>query len=521
MRTFDVHDYGTPDYVPSKLPPLAENAYFNLPKEPERGPLYVLLYDMVNTDERYQPYARQQMMEFINNKPPGTRFAIIVLSDGMYVVQGFTQDKDLLLAALNPDGTRPHVPKIFIFGGNFGRNISRVEVAVFNELAHYLEGFPGRKNVISMSGRFPLDLFGRTIDNLVGDGDFTGDVKEAVDTMARNQIAIYPVDDRGLVPEIAQSTNNYERTELAKQTGGRAFVLSNNLVGVLEAATANGGDYYTLSYSPTNTNYNGRMRKLKVELANRSYDVAYRRSYFGLDRDFQPRPSEAKWIELAGSRGSIPQSDPLSIAMRHGGPMVHDLIFRAEFHAVGQAAMATPEQVALLVDDPGVLRSRKGNQTAKSSKPVELQSYTVDYLVLDSRSKEEKDKDVPYSTTIELATAAFDSDGKMISGDLQQLVREASPIQPGAKTRVIRIYQKIDVPVQSAWVRVAVRDLTTNRTGTLEIALPLLHGSAAPANAPGTTSKPASFSPGATQQRLWCLNLSHHELWFSVSEDDV
>ncbi len=38
------------DYVPPKLPPQPPNTFMNLPTTPEKGPLYVLLYDMVNMD---------------------------------------------------------------------------------------------------------------------------------------------------------------------------------------------------------------------------------------------------------------------------------------------------------------------------------------------------------------------------------------------------------------------------------------------------------------------------------------
>src|ERR1700735_593948 len=38
------------DYVPPALPPQPPNTFVNMPSTPEKGPLYVLLYDLVNMD---------------------------------------------------------------------------------------------------------------------------------------------------------------------------------------------------------------------------------------------------------------------------------------------------------------------------------------------------------------------------------------------------------------------------------------------------------------------------------------
>jgi VWFA-related protein len=403
LMSFDVHDFdATAGFVPPKVPPLGPNAYLDLPKGPEKGPLYLILYDLVNIDPVDQTYARSQLRKFIENKPEGARFAIIVFSDGMHLVQGFTSDKNALLAPLDPATNNPHVPQSFQFGANNGRNDGDMEASVFTALAHYMEGFPGRKNVLWVSGYFPLSLFANGDNTLVGDGEYTSRVKEIVDTLARDQIAIYPVNVRGAIvteeygpgvsavdspgtsddrgkpldtspaiggaePAPASNTlhaaspanssqtmnTNMAADGVAKATGGRAFYGTNNLAALLARATADGSNYYTLSYSPSNGNYNGKLRGIQVELAKRGYQLAYRRSYFGVNQTATPEAGGKPGVQLAGSSGSIPQDDPLSTDMRHGAPMEHDVVFLAQFHAVGAPAMGTPEQMARLVGDPG------------------------------------------------------------------------------------------------------------------------------------------------------------------------
>ena len=81
------------------MPP---NHFVNIPPTPERGPLYVILYDLVNIEIDDQLDARRQVMKFIKNMPEGTRFAIFVRSDGLYLVQGFTADKACLVRGSRP-----------------------------------------------------------------------------------------------------------------------------------------------------------------------------------------------------------------------------------------------------------------------------------------------------------------------------------------------------------------------------------------------------------------------------------
>ena len=49
ILSFDVFNGVAPAYVPPKLPPMPPNTFVDLPAQAERGPLYVLYYDMVNT----------------------------------------------------------------------------------------------------------------------------------------------------------------------------------------------------------------------------------------------------------------------------------------------------------------------------------------------------------------------------------------------------------------------------------------------------------------------------------------
>jgi len=90
IRSFDVHDFdSTAGSLPKRPTSLPTNTFVNLPSSPERGPLYVLLLDLLNMEVDDQPAAREQLLKFARSKPLGTRFAVFVLSDGFYLLQGF------------------------------------------------------------------------------------------------------------------------------------------------------------------------------------------------------------------------------------------------------------------------------------------------------------------------------------------------------------------------------------------------------------------------------------------------
>ena len=194
LLSFDVHDGSKPDYVPPKVPPLPPNTFVDVPKEAEQGPLYVILYDMVNMDQNDQASSRKPLLSFIDSKPPGTRFAIFVNTDQTKLIQGFTSDRELLHAALTSQGPGPHLPSQFLYGANYGKQNTGAAVSMFSQLTNYLSGIPGRKNLLWLAGYFPLELHATANSVLPQE-----EIKQTIANMTRSQISIYPIDIRGVL----------------------------------------------------------------------------------------------------------------------------------------------------------------------------------------------------------------------------------------------------------------------------------------------------------------------------------
>jgi VWFA-related protein len=504
VLSFDVHDFDAEPEAPPLLPTrLPTNTFVNIPETPERGPLYVILYDMVNMGMDDQGAARKQLLKFIGGKPPGVRFAIFVLSDGLRLVQGFTDDPYALFAAMDPKSPRAHVPKVFLYGDNFGVGEVNVIVSAFSQIAHYLNGLPGRKNLIWVTGSLATSIL-PTADPNTGAVSYGDELKEAINAMARSQVAVYPVDVRGVVLPHPPGAGGTDRgalmtsidtahvnasyateDELAITTGGHAFYSSNSLTEALAEATEAGGNYYTLSYAPSNEKYDGQIRNIRVELAKRGYQLAYRHSYFGNPMGSNADSASRRKNGRASDAGRFEDAKPVNslfVNLRHGAPMAHQIVFKAHVYPLGAPAKATAEQMASLAQASSGGGGKNRSAKAKLLPAVPVQAYVVEYALPAQQLKAESAvSDIP-QLLLELAAEAFDADGQMLVGKVEH-ARESiseSPWNVGegssaawGELAFYRARQQIAVPLNATSIRIAVKDVSTDRVGTMEVTLPL------------------------------------------------
>ncbi|MGA7860180.1 MAG: VWA domain-containing protein [Terracidiphilus sp.] len=498
LLSFDVEDSDKPAFVSPKLPPLPANTFIDLPSTPEKGPLYILLYDMVNTEQEDQMTGHKQLLNFIDSKPEGARFAIFANTDGLHLLQGFTSDRALLRAAILSRGPGPHLPDVFLYGRDYGEGSTIATISVFNFLADYMDGIPGRKNLIWLSGSFPVALNADPSHERDAESE---DVKRAFAAMARSQIAVYPVDVGGVrsmaryegmaqsTPAGARSAESITKggmatlpgtagaflqsTDIASFTGGRFYTGSNDVSGEIYQAVEHGANYYTVSYRPSNEKYDGRARHIQVRVAEKGYKVEYRQLYYAVAPDAEEAVQKQGTKEAHDARAVAGKTDDTLYAdIEHGAPLLHDVIFEFHVGAVGAPAMATLQQMEQLEDEPAYFRSHRMNRAPKPLAPMKLQKYSIDYRVLDPQLKTLAAV-TGRPAMLEFAAVAYDADGRLLNGVLNDGLATAAST-PGEKAEAIfRGKQEIDVPLGAAWIRIAVRDTLTNRVGALEIPLPL------------------------------------------------
>jgi VWFA-related protein len=177
-----------------------------------------------------------------------------------------------------------------------------------NSLARILGGLPGRKNIIWVTGNLPFSLIpenrtmtdaelAETLPSLdtrrVGEHaagtsaatfrqSHAGDIRELENRLASAQIAVYPIDARGLT--MSTSTDSQETMlDIAHETGGRAYINQNEIKFGVERAFLDSAASYTLGYYPENKKYDGKYRQIKVKVKRDGVDVQNRRGYFAVD----------------------------------------------------------------------------------------------------------------------------------------------------------------------------------------------------------------------------------------------
>ena len=315
---FNLHRYETPRALPPfQLPP---NQYTNFSQQEPGGAVTILLLDVLNTPQLEQIYARKAMLNFLKHLPPGQRVGLYVLSERPRLVQGFTSSSDILIAAgtslgpevlvRGPAATKTLADPITqalseTFGASRDSLVSPSEslgppdsgaasfaaitsdsrfhltLATLNALARAVSGYSGRKNLIWLSGNFPLRLDQEFVtNNRAGfGGHFLPDVRETAALLAASQVAVYPVDVKGL--GIASDT--FAMEDLARETGGRSFSGTNAIDEALLRGLKEGSDYYTLAYSPENHDWRGQYRKLDVRVGLKGVKLTFRRGYYALE----------------------------------------------------------------------------------------------------------------------------------------------------------------------------------------------------------------------------------------------
>jgi hypothetical protein len=153
-------------------------------------------------------------------------------------------------------------------------------------------------------------------------------IRHLSDQLLKARISIYSVDPRGVqVRSSAIAGNNLAYAAylnglnqandaafgnlaiqtLATQTGGHAFYGRNDVDREIATSLTDGNTYYTLAYSPSNKDFHGEFRKIKITVINRpDLKVQTRDGYYALPEGETVDPRR-QLRELAGSlRTPIP-----------------------------------------------------------------------------------------------------------------------------------------------------------------------------------------------------------------------
>jgi VWFA-related protein len=533
INSFDEHNVSNGSSAASALP---AGVFSNALPLPNGSPVDVLLLDSLNTPPESQPYLRDQLVSYIDHAKAGTRLAIFVLNTRLRLLQGLTTDPTLLKMALmrqgvkfSPllkhdinDSTTNDMSKVMtdiitsapmenmvlenvqtmLLNTDARTQSEKTQVRVrltldaLDELARYLAGIPGRKNLIWFSGAFPTAILRdaqTTGDKFAGNANMADEVRKTLALMTRSRVAISPVDARGLEappsaaaseksasPDTAALTygtttpnptdsqyfhdmaSDHETMQvMADITGGMALFNNNGLSGAMDTVMNAAHSYYTLSYTPPAGGH--AQREIAVKLKQGGLHLAYRHEYFTDPTTYQP-----------GNPGSSPPGAGSSTAVQAAmAPFTQDateVVFEAAPRAVESGASKTATDGA-----PGVKwvgeSAFQGVAHAQYVVTLNVDAKTVSFT---------ESADGKMHGIIDFILIVYDDKGKQVDSKLDRAVLALEPahyqkfLMEGMKFRFNLVLPAAGDEI----VHFGVHDAVTDRIGTLELSAAAIRGSA-------------------------------------------
>jgi VWFA-related protein len=338
----------------------------------------VFLFDELNTKLTDQELAKKDFVRYLRELPADSRAAVFVLGDSLSLLHDFSQDMASLLAAtekhknrVNPEvdaATAPPASANSLTGDqkttaqwdsfmqssnqpyvDYSETVRATRTAAALEtIAGHLQGIPGRKTLVWISGGFPIQLGLRnSVDSIPqsnpnarqsggsggrggkggggrsGGGNapnsasnsstaslattelpgaglsFESDVARAIRALNEADVAVYPVDARGVTVAAAFQADrssigkqskpakafsgpdfNYETLEtLAVETGGQAFHHINDLSTAIREAAGDARVSYSLAFSPPAGSLDDTYHRLEVTVKRPDVKLRYRPGY--------------------------------------------------------------------------------------------------------------------------------------------------------------------------------------------------------------------------------------------------
>lgn len=341
---------------PEPAQPLPPNTFSDQPQYGAQKPrsVTIVLLDNLNTlsgtaPQNYEttPFwledhalanAKQHLIEFLKQADARDRIAIYGLTQTLHVLCDFTCDRDQLLAVVSKYDATSHTQRDMAESGNFhfpqqptGSGLdnaategaaeftgvtnearARTTMAALTAIASHLADIPGRKNLLWLTANLP----------------FSGEGVARI--LSRANIAAYPLDARGLLPRTpgtdpaeimdadayalgqlggpatmsSQPIGIDTMVKMADDTGGHAFVNSNDLTTAIRKVVEDSAVTYTLGFYVDAGSLDGKFHELKVQVKRPGLTVRYPKGYFAF-KDAPANQDESHNAFLAAIRSPL------------------------------------------------------------------------------------------------------------------------------------------------------------------------------------------------------------------------
>lgn len=273
--------------------------------------LLALYFDMTAMPPPDQIRAFNAAKKFVRTQmTPADLVAIMAFTSGsVQVLQDFTADRTQLLGILEtlivgedenaPGGDSASASDT---GAAFGQNDSEFNIFFTDRQLSALQTAAGMLGRLSEKKSLICFASGLRLNGSNNQAQLNATINSAI----RAGVSFWPIDARGLIAQAPLGdatrgspggaamytgaaanavTANLQRSQdtlwtLAADTGGKALLDYNDLGrGIVQAQQAV-SSYYVIGYYTTNTNPDGKFRKVRIALANPDYSLDYRQGYY-------------------------------------------------------------------------------------------------------------------------------------------------------------------------------------------------------------------------------------------------
>jgi len=452
-------------------------------ERPFGGRTYVLVLDDLHTAALRTQLVKRAAKQFIQRNLAANDLAAVITTGGRADAnQGFTSNRRLLMEAVDkfigqklPSAALLRSDQPFRSLGNFGLNggavidpddlerafKARNTLTTIRNVADWFGGVRGRrKSLLLFSEGIDYDIndIMRGTDRPASQATAVmDDIRDAIASAARNNIAIYSIDPRGLAiagedtinttldpadlspgggigvnrfsNELQLSQNSLRA--LSEETGGIAAVNSNQFDKAFDRVVSDNSSYYLLAYYPTSPQRNGRFHRIEVKTSRPGLTVRARRGY------------------------QFPKSKPAATAPGAAKP--------------GQPSPEITEALNSPIQVSG-LGMRLFAAPFKDAAPNASVLLGIELVG--------RDLALAQDGKIEVSYFAFDAEGKNRAGSTDNLTTK---LKPETKSRVeqtgFRLLNRLALPPGRYHLRVASHDTTRGNSGsvTYDVEIPDFH----------------------------------------------
>jgi len=509
LSSFEEHDDSSnvPAVPQQQLPP---NTFAVRPPPPESVTKTLIVLDQLHYPT--YPFLRADILAFMRSLPPGHPIGIVRLDwQGLHLIQNFTSDPQTLQQVVAGKAILPPPPALDVHEWTGCEIPYRGVTNPYGRLARFLDGVPGRINLAWVTDAGEPDAFlgqeysqlnafthdlstsgngfrlgrvsffaikaGGYVGGMLGPDDVPDIPVPQIIPLAVSHMPVQPIDCPLMPPAQGGLLANQDLADAAAAVGGHAFF--NGATDALNKILAVGANYYTLSYVPSNPNWNGAYRKIAINIRDlprtdkpafgqadyKQQKIVYRPGYFA-------RSKPGRVID-AGSTAFGLQVTPqpgLAASAASANPPAP-----AAFEAAMGFGVLPSSKVDFTIaaePSPGIEIAKPVVASAKPSAgpdnfvPGQVRNYQIHYWVDPTRLAFSRTANGSYRDDLRFAAIVYGDDGQGIN-----LVSASTHLEVPADdlemilTSGITFTQTVAVPI----VRDGIQDRLFIRTGVLEL----------------------------------------------------